>query len=127
VIAALAGLYQLYLVLIYLGIVSFTVVGQTVSFNSAQWGYAAWCGLMMLIWFWVAYGFFTARLFAWMFGILIATFTLIGVMLSILGHSTIEAEFVPLALSVIVLLYLMYPGTREAFYESEAAQQAQQR
>jgi hypothetical protein len=121
VVAGLAGLYQLYLMLIFAGIVSFGFIGQNVSFGSIQWGQFLWSGLMMLIWFWVTAGFFTARLYAWMFGIMISGITLIWSMFAVLGSATLESMFPSLALSVIVLFYLMYPGTREAFYESEAA------
>jgi hypothetical protein len=122
VVAALAGLYQLYLMLIFAGIVKFTFLGQEVGFGTIQWGQFLWSGLMMLIWFWVAAGFFTARLYAWMFGIMISGITLIWSMFAVLGSATLESMFPSLALSVIVLFYLMYPGTREAFYESEVAQ-----
>ena len=122
VVATLAGLYQLYLMLIFAGIVKFTFLGAEVAFPTIQWGQFLWSGLMMLIWFWVAVGFFTARLYAWMFGIMISGITLIWSMFAVLGNATLESEFPALLLSVIVLFYLMYPGTREAFYESEAAQ-----
>jgi hypothetical protein len=55
-----------------------------------------------------------------MFGILISGWTLIWSSLLVLGNSTIEAQFVPMVLSLIVLGYLMYPGVRNAFYESES-------
>jgi hypothetical protein len=122
VLAALAGLWQIYLMLIFAGIVKFTFLGQEVGFGTIQWGQFLWSGLMMLIWFWVAAGFFTARLYAWMFGIMISGITLIWSMFAVLGSATLESMFPSLALSVIVLFYLMYPGTREAFYESEVAQ-----
>ncbi len=120
VVAGLAGLYQLYLMLVFAGIVSFSFVGADVTFKSMQWGQFLWSGLMMLIWFWVAAGFFTARLYAWMFGIMISGITLIWSMFAVLGSATLESMFPELAFSVIVLFYLMYPGTREAFYEAEA-------
>ena len=125
VVAALAGLYQIYLMLIFAGIVKFTFLGQEVGFGSIQWGQFLWSGLMMLIWFWVAAGFFGGRLYAWMFGIMISGITLIWSMFAVLGSATLESMFPELALSVIVLFYLMYTGTREAFYASEAAQMKQ--
>ena len=118
-VAIVAGLYELYLAAIYMGWVSFTIVGAEVKFPSAQWGPALWALLLALIYFWVAAGFWGVRAWAWMFGILISGWTLIWSSLLVLGNSTIEAQFVPMVLSLFVLGYLLYPGVRTAFYESE--------
>ena len=48
--AGLAALYQIYNILIYLGIVDFTFVGRDVSFPEAQWGAALWSLLIAAIW-----------------------------------------------------------------------------
>ncbi len=120
-IACVAGLYQIYRVLIFAGAVNFTFVGKSVHYDSIQWGPLIWAGILALIWFYVAFGFFDARAYAWMFGVIISTFTLIFSSLAVLGASTLEAESVPLFISLIVLLYLFYPGTQQAFAESEVA------
>ena len=62
--AGLAGLYQLYLMLVYLGIVKFEVIGKSVAFGEAQWGAALWALLIAVIWFWVAAGFWNLRAYA---------------------------------------------------------------
>ena len=99
---------------------SFSIVGAEVKFPSAQWGPALWALLLAIIYFLVAAGFWGVRAWAWMFGILISGWTLIWSSLLVLGNSTIEAQFVPMVLSLFVLGYLLYPGVRNAFYESEA-------
>jgi hypothetical protein len=119
-LAVLVGLYELYMAAIYMGWVSFNIIGQEVKFPSTQWGPALWALLLALIYFWVAAGFWGVRAWAWMFGILISGWTLIWSSLLVLGNSTIEAQFVPMVLSLVVLGYLMYPGVRDAFYESES-------
>jgi hypothetical protein len=126
-VAFVAGLYQLYRVLIFAGAVSFTFVGKSVSYNSIQWGPLLWALILAAIWFYVAFGFFSARAYAWMFGVIISMFTLIFSSLAVLGVSTLEAESVPLLISLIVLLYLFYPGTQQAFADSEVAHISGQR
>lgn len=117
--AALAGLYELYRMLIFMGVVSFTFVGKAVSFQDAQWGQAFWALLIALIWFWVAEGFWNVRGYAWTFGTFIALFTLIWGFMAILIGSSMEAETIPWVLSILILLYLYYPGVRQAFIDSE--------
>ena len=75
--AAIAGIYQLWLMLIYLGIGNFSIVGKSVEFPQAQWGAALWSLLIAAIWFWVAAGFWNVRAYAWSFGNFISLFTLI--------------------------------------------------
>ena len=118
--AIVVGLYELYVAAIYMGWLSFTVIGKEVSFPSAQWGPALWSVLLALIYFWVAAGFWGVRAWAWMFGVLIAGWTLIWDSILVLGSASIEQMFVPMVVSLIILGYLLYPGVREAFYESES-------
>ena len=47
-----------------------------------------------------------------------------GWKLKVLGKSTLEAEAVPMVISLAILGYLLYPGVREAFYESESSRAA---
>jgi hypothetical protein len=55
--AGLAGLYQVWRILVFAGIANFTFIGQPVQFNEPQWGYIFWSAILALIWFWVAAGF----------------------------------------------------------------------
>jgi hypothetical protein len=112
-------LYQLYLVLVYLGFIDFEIVGQSVAFESAQWGPALWSLLIAAIWLWVAYGFWTVQAYALQFGIFIAMFTLIFGFFSLLWDNTLENQTVSLLLSGAILLYLMYPGVQQAFIDNE--------
>lgn len=121
VLSVLVGLYELYLTAIYLGWVSFNVIGAEVSFKDPQWGQAILSFLLALIYFWVAAGFWAVRAWAWMYGVLISGWILIWSLFAVLGKSTLEAETVPIILSGAILLYLMYPKVRERFYESESA------
>jgi len=117
--AGLAGLYQIYLILVYLGIANFNFVGKEVSFPTQQWGAALWSLIIAAIWFWVATGFWNVRAYAWSFGTFISLFTLIWGFFAILFGSTLEAESTPIFLAFIIYLYLNYPGVRDHFVQNE--------
>jgi hypothetical protein len=117
--AGLAGLYQLYLMLVYLGWVDFNVVGRSVTFPDEQWGAALWSLLIAAIWFWVAAGFWNLRAYALQFGIFISLFTLIWGFFALLFGSTYEAQTIPWLLAGFIFLYLSYPGVQEAFIRNE--------
>jgi hypothetical protein len=119
--AGLAGLYQIWLILIYLGIVNFNIVGKEVSFPTAQWGAAIWSLIIAAIWFWVATGFWNVRAYAWSFGNFISLFTLIWGFFALLFGSTVEAETIPWLLAGAIYLYLNYPGVQKHFMDSELA------
>ncbi len=117
--AGLAALAELWRMLVFLGIVNFTFVGKTVSFNDAQWGQAFWALILAAIWIWVAMGFWNVRAYAVQFGIFISLFTLIFGFMALLFGSSIEAETVPWLLAGAIFLYLSYPGVQQNFVEHE--------
>ena len=117
--AALAGLYQLYMILVYLGIAKWNFLGQDVSFNEAQWGPAFWSLIMLLIWVWVATGFWQLRAYALQFGLFISLFTLIWGFFALLFGSSVEASTIPWLLAGFIYLYLSYPGVQKPFVENE--------
>src|SRR4051812_40429594 len=119
VVAVLAALAQLYMMLIYLGIVDWTFVGKTVQFNDAQWGPALWSLIMAGIWLWVAAGFLNLPAYALQFGIFISLFTLILGFFALLFGNSYEAETIPWLLAGAVYLYLSYPGVQRPFLENE--------
>ncbi len=119
-LAGLAGLFEVWRALVFLGIAKFTFVGQEVSFPDPQWGSALWAVLIAAIWFWVAAGFWNLRAYAWSFGNFIAIFTVIfGFFALLSSQGTMESETVGWLLAIIILFYLNYPGVRNAFIEHE--------
>jgi hypothetical protein len=120
--SALAGLAQLYRMLVYLGILKFDFVGRDVSFPDPQWGAALWALLIAAIWLWVALGFWNLRIYAVRFGIFISLFTLIWGFFALLFGSSYEAETIPWILAGIVYIYLSWPGVQQAFVENEMSQ-----
>ena len=87
--------------------------------GNPQWGQVFWAGLLALIWFWVAAGFWNVRAYAWSFGNFISLFTFIWGFFALLFGSSIEAETIPWFLAFLIFMYLNYPGVRNQFYESE--------
>lgn len=120
--AGLAGLYQLYLMLVYFGILNFPIDNALLgdmSFQDPQWGAALWSLLIAAIWFWVAAGFWNLRAYAVSFGIFISLFTLIWGFFALLFGGTTEASTIQWLLAGAIFLYLSYPGVQQAFIANE--------
>jgi hypothetical protein len=118
--AGVAGIFQVWRILVFLGIASFNFIGRDVSFTEPQWGQALWALVLAGIWFWVAAGFWNVRAYAWAFGIFISLFTMIFGLFSILAsYGTTESEIVGWLLSIGIFFYLNYPGVRTHFEDSE--------
>jgi hypothetical protein len=117
--AGLIALYNVYKLLVYLGIVEFNILGQNVSFGQAQWGAALWTLLILGIWVWVAIGFWNLRAYAVQFGLFISLFTLIFGFFGLLFNQSYEFETIPWLLAGAIYLYLSYPGVQQAFVENE--------
>jgi hypothetical protein len=117
--AGIAGLYEIWRALVFMGIVKFTFVGKEVSFPDPQWGQAIFALLLAAIWFWVAAGFWNVRAYAYSFGIFISLFTIIFGFFALLGGSTMEAESVGWLLAIGIFFYLNYPGVRDQFVQHE--------
>jgi hypothetical protein len=118
-LAGLAGLFEIWRALVFVGAVSFTFIGKAVTFTEPQWGSALWALIIAGIWFWVAAGFWNVRGYAWSFGIFISIFTVIFGFFALLGGSTMEAETVGWLLAIAIFFYLNYPGVRDVFVQHE--------
>ncbi len=120
--AGVAGLFQIWRILVFLGVASFTFIGKPVSFTEPQWGQALWAVVLAGIWFWVATGFWNVRGYAWAFGNFISLFTMIfGFFAIIGGNGTTESESLGWLLSIGIFFYLNYPGVRTHFEQAELA------
>lgn len=118
-LAFVAGLAQLWRIGVYLGWFNFEVAGQTMRLPEANWGAALWSLIIAAIWFWVAAQFWNMRAAGWQFGVFISLFTLIWGFFALLFGSTVNAETIPMFLALVVYIYLMWPGVRDAFAQAE--------
>ena len=122
----MAGLYQLYMMIVYLGIVNFPIDSERfgdMSFQDPQWGAALWALLLIAaIWIWVAMGFWNLRAYAVQFGLfdqpVHADLGLLRPAVRQLGRGFHD----PLTLAGFIYLYLSYPGVQQAFVENEEVQ-----
>jgi hypothetical protein len=115
-----AGLSNLWRVGVYMGWFEFDFLGNKgVQLQDPNWAAAIWALLIAAIWFWVAVNFWNMRAAAWQFGTFISLFTLIWGFFAILFGSTLQYETLPMLLALVVYVYLMWPGVREAFAQSE--------
>jgi hypothetical protein len=122
ILAAIQGVYQVYITLIWLGVVGFEFVGRSVKLGEASWGQALLAGILALIYFAVAYGFWTMRVWSWIYGVLITGFNLFWLTLAVLGPTlTLEAVILPILVNLLIFAYLYAPGMRAQFAESEGA------
>jgi hypothetical protein len=119
--AGVAGLLEIWRMLVFLGIAKFTFVGKEVSFPDPQWGQALFALLIAAIWFWVAAGFWNVRAYAYSFGVFISLFTMVFGFMALLFGSTVEAEAAPILLAIIIFFYLNYPGVQKQFVDHEMA------
>jgi hypothetical protein len=117
--AALAGFYQVWLALLFAGVLDFGIIGKEVSFAEPQWGAALWSTIFAAVWLYVAEGFWSIRAYAWSFGRIISLFTIVWGFFSVIFGSSVEAETVPWLLAGAVYLYLSSPGVEQLFIASE--------
>jgi hypothetical protein len=122
ILTFLQGAYAIFVTLVFLGIVGWTFLGRTVSFPEPQWGQAILSGVMAVIYFVVSYGFWTVRIWAWIYGLLISGFNLVFLLFAVIGPDmTMESVLVPVILNLLIFGYLYHPSTREAFTDIEIA------
>ena len=115
----LAALFEVWRMLVFMGIAKWTFIGKEVSFSDPQWGQALWALILAAIWVWVGLGFWRVRAYAVQFGSFISLFTLIWGFMALLFGSSVEAETIPWLLAGAIFLYLSYPGVQKQFYDSE--------
>jgi hypothetical protein len=122
ILTFLEGVYQVYLTLIWLGVVGFEFAGKSVRPGEAQWGQALLAGILALVYFVIAYGFWTLRVWSWIYGVFITTYNLFSMTVVVLGPVlTLEAVIVPILINLLILGYLIAPGMRARFADSEGA------
>ncbi len=116
----LAAAANLWRVGVYMGWFEFEIFGDKgVQLQDPNWGAALWALLLAAIWVWVGLQFWNVRAAGWQFGVFVSLFTLIWGFFALLFGSTVQYESLPMLLALIIYVYLMWPGVKEAFAKSE--------
>jgi hypothetical protein len=122
ILAFIEGVYQVYLTLIWLGFVGFEFGGRSIRLDEAQVGQAILAGILALVYFAIAYGYWTLRVWSWIYGVFIATYNVFSLTVVVLGPVlTMEAVIVPIVVNLLILAYLLAPGMRARFADTEGA------
>ena len=122
ILAGIAGVAQLWRAGVYMGWFNFETrrsEHDAARCRDPEWGAVLWTLLIAAIWFWVAAQFWNMRAAGWQFGVFISLFTLIWGFFALLFGSTVNAETFPMLLALIVYVYLMWPGVRDAFAQAD--------
>jgi hypothetical protein len=108
-VAVLAGLHLLQAI----GILPY-VVGP-VSIRDFNLWYTLMWGLTVWVWAWAVRMLWRVDPMAWLFLVLIASFNLLFDFVALLGTDTVSDLSLSFLLNVVILVYALLPGTREAF------------
>lgn len=117
VLAALAvmdGLANLFVAVLFAGILPLALFGSVGFFGLALLGILLW-GVVAIIWFSVAVGLWTLNPGALTFVILVAGLNLILAVVSVIGASTWQSVLPCVIVNGIILVYALTPDVRRAF------------
>jgi predicted flap endonuclease-1-like 5' DNA nuclease len=94
--------------------------GQFAFFTFDLFGAILW-GILALIYFWVMSMLWNLNPQGWLFVAVLSTLNLILAVISIIGLSTWQAMLPSIVVNGLILIYVLMPGTKEAFGIAEAA------
>ena len=90
------------------------VVGPVAIRDFNLWYTLMW-GLTVWVWAYVTRLLWRVDPWAWMFLVVIAAFNLVFDFVALLGTTTVSDLSLSFLLNVVILIYVLLPGTREAF------------
>ena len=90
------------------------VVGP-VSIRDFNLWYTLMWGLTVWVWAYVTRLLWRVDPWAWMFLVVVAAFNLVFDFVALLGTTTVSDLSLSFLLNVVILIYVLLPGTREAF------------
>ncbi len=113
VLAGLAALVALWHTLQMLHILPIRL-GEHRFFTFDLIGAFLW-GFMVLIYLWAVRALWDVDPQGWLFLAVISSFSLVLDFVSLLGQSTLSAMWPSIVVNAVILIYVLRPGTREAF------------
>lgn len=115
VLAAVAAIVAVYHTLQMLGLIRITgPFGQVRFFTFDFFGALLW-GILALIYLWVMNRLWNLDPSAWLFVAALSALNLILAVISIFGQSTFQAMLPAIIINGLILIYVLLPGTKEAF------------
>ena len=90
------------------------VVGPVSIRDFNLWYTLVW-GLTVWVWVWVVRMLWRVEPWAWLFLVVFAAFNLMLDFVALLGTDTVSDLSLSFLLNVVILVYALLPGTREAF------------
>jgi hypothetical protein len=118
VLAGIAFIYNAFITLVFLGALPVALFGKTGFFGQALLGAILW-GILALIWGWVAVGLWNLNPQAWLFVVILTILNLILAGISVLGSTTLQEVLPAVVVNVVILVYSLSPGVKEAFGHPE--------
>jgi hypothetical protein len=115
ILAVIAAVLAAVHALQFLGIIPFVLgpTGYTVRYFS--FWYALMYGLLVWVYIWLTRMLWRVQPDAWMFLVIVTTFSLLLDAISLIGATRWQDVSVSIIVNAIVLLYCMLPGVRAAF------------
>ncbi|MFL5706451.1 MAG: hypothetical protein ACJ8AG_27070 [Ktedonobacteraceae bacterium] len=115
ILAVIAAVLAAVHALQFLGIIPFVLgpTGYTVRYFS--FWYALMYGLLVWVYIWLTRMLWRVQPDAWMFLVIVTTFSLLLDAISLIGATRWQDVSVSIIVNALVLLYCMLPGVRAAF------------
>lgn len=119
VLAILAGIAAVLAVFHFLQAIGLFpyVIGPFMARGFSLWNAIMWA-LMIWVWVWLVQMLWRVDPQAWIFLAVISVFNLVFDFMLILGHAEWTDVSLSIIVNVIILAYVMLPGTRKAFGQS---------
>jgi hypothetical protein len=112
-LAAVLGVLHAFDVLLYLGIVTPALPGET-AFFGVHWLAAILAAVVSWIWFWAAGGLWRGDPEAWTFVVIVAVFTLLFGFIAMVAGAPLMYRAPSMILAAFALILALLPNTREA-------------
>jgi hypothetical protein len=119
-LAAVLGVLHAIDVLLYLGLLTPAMTGETAFFGVSIFG-AFLTGIVAWIWFWAAGGLWRSDPQAWLFVVVVSFLTLLFDAIAIIAGAPPVARAPSILLAAIALCLALLPSTRQAVSPSAAA------
>lgn len=114
IIAVVAGVYAIFDILRFLGLLPMAMLGD-MAFYGISWLGAFFSGILALIWFSTAAQLWRLDPRGWLFVVMVATLNLIFLVMAWIGRSDWQAVSAGIIINALALILGLLPSTKAAF------------